>query len=151
MASISSIRTRRGSSGSPAGAETSIDCRGLPYPRSRSSRIAAIRAVSFFAFSAKRASSAMTAGACWRANSCTSARTLGRSVLRTFRNSHPATVHWHSHNAAPFVREGVLFVVSVGRREGASRWPTTIPERHGTKKLKSRGRISTTETCSGAA
>ena len=52
MASISSIRSRRGSSGSPAGAETSIACRGLPYPRSRSSRIAAIRAVSLFAFSA---------------------------------------------------------------------------------------------------
>jgi len=29
-------------------------CRGLPYPRSSSSRIAAIRAVSLFAFSAKR-------------------------------------------------------------------------------------------------
>ena len=63
---------------SPAGTETSIACRGLPYARSSSSRIAAILAVSLFAFSAKRASSTIAAGACWRASSCTSPRTLGR-------------------------------------------------------------------------
>src|SRR5262249_48811024 len=34
--------------GSPAGTETSIACRGLPYLRSSSSRIAAIRAVLLF-------------------------------------------------------------------------------------------------------
>jgi hypothetical protein len=34
--------------------ETSIACRGFPYPQSSNSRIAAIRAVSLFAFSAQR-------------------------------------------------------------------------------------------------
>src|ERR1700751_571813 len=48
--------------GSPAGAEPSTACRGRPYPRSRSSRIAVIRAVSLLAFTAKRASSAIAEG-----------------------------------------------------------------------------------------
>jgi hypothetical protein len=71
------------------GTETSMACRGLPYPRSSSSRIAAIRAGSLFAFRAKRVSSTITLGACWRASSCTSPRTLGRPPglpLWPFRN-----------------------------------------------------------------
>ena len=53
-------------------------CRARPYPRSSNSLPAAIRAVSDFAFNAKRANSLITSGAWCRASSCSSLRTFGR-------------------------------------------------------------------------